>query len=174
MIYPRSDNQAELLLPVKPWFIAATLVVAFLLNLLPLSGWWLWVKPDFVALLVLFWCVDQPRKVGFLAAWLLGLLMDIADGSLFGQHALAYSILAWAGIVLHRRVLRFSMAPQILHVIPLLLATDLLVLIVRLVAGADFPGIQYFIGSFIGGALWPLISVLLKLPQRPQPDPDHV
>lgn len=174
MIYPRVDAQQELLLPVKPGFIAATLIAAFLLSLLPWTGGWQWVRPDFVALFVLFWSIDQPRKVGFLVAWLLGLLVDIADASLFGQHALAYSILAYAGIVLHRRVLRFSMAPQVLHVIPLLLMTDLAALLVRLVAGADFPGWQYFIGSFVGGALWPLLTILLRLPQWPKPDPDHV
>jgi rod shape-determining protein MreD len=60
------------------------------------------------------------------------------------------------------------------HVIPLLLVNDLIVLGVRVLAGADFPGYRYFLGSFVAGALWPLLSVLLKLPQRPRPDPDHV
>ena len=169
-----STSRQELLLPVKPAFIALTLVAALLANLLPWSGWMLWVVPDFVALIVLYWCIEEPRKIGFFTAWCLGLLMDIADGSLFGQHALAYSILAYAGIVLHRRVQRFSMAPQILHVIPLLLLTSLIVLVVRALAGADFPGYAYFLGSFTGAALWPMLSYLLKLPQRPRPDPDRV
>lgn len=164
----------EILLPVKPAFIAVTLFVALLMNLLPWSGSWLWVRPDLVALVVLYWCIEQPRRIGFTAAWMLGLLMDIADGSLFGQHALAYTILAYAGIVLHRRVQRFSITPQVLHVIPLLLLNDVIVLVIRALAGSDFPGYQYFIGSFAGGALWPLLSFLLKLPQRNKPDPDHV
>lgn len=164
----------EILLPVKPAFIAATLIAGLLINLLPWSGWWLWVRPDFVALTLLYWCIEQPRKIGFTAAWLLGLLMDVADASLFGQHALAYSVLAYAGIVLHRRVQRFSITPQVLHVIPLLLLTDAIVVVIRMLAGGDFPGLQLFLGSFIGGALWPALSVLLKLPQRPRPDPDHV
>lgn len=164
----------EILLPVKPGFIFFTLIVALLLNLLPWSGAWLWIKPDFVALVVLYWCIDQPRKIGFAGAWLLGLFMDVADGTLFGQHALAYTILAYAGIVLNRRVRMFAMTPQVLHVIPLLLVNDLIVLAVRALGGADFPGFQYFIGSFVAGALWPVIAVLLKLPQRPRSDPDHV
>lgn len=170
----RPMTPQELLLPVKPGFIMLTLVAALLANLLPWSGWGAWLAPDFVALVVLYWCIEEPRKIGFLAAWSLGLLMDIADGSLFGQHALAYSILAFAGIALHRRVQRFSLAPQILHVIPLLLFTDFIVLLVRALAGADFPGYAYFIGSFTGAALWPVLYYLLKLPQRPRPDPDRV
>lgn len=169
----RAVSPQEILLPIRPAFIAFTLVAALLLNLLPWSGWGLWLRPDFVALVVLYWCIDQPRKIGFTAAWLLGLLMDVSDGTFFGQHALAYSILAYAGIALHRRVQRFAVTPQALHVIPLLLMNDLIVLVIRLLAGADFPGYPYFIGSFVGGALWPLLSVLLKLPQRPRQGPGH-
>lgn len=163
----------EILLPVRPGFIALTLIAALFLNLLPWAGYWLWVRPDFVALVVLYWCIEEPRKIGFAAAWLLGLFMDVADGTLFGQHALAYAILAYAGIVLHRRVRMFSGTPQVLHVIPLLLLNDLIVLAIRALAGADFPGFQYFIGSFVAGALWPPLGVLLRLPQRPKPDPYH-
>jgi len=167
-------SRPELLLPVNPGFIVLTLVAALLANLLPWSGWALWLAPDFVALIVLYWCIQEPRKIGFLTAWGLGLLMDIADGSLFGQHALAYVILAYAGTALHRRVQRFSMTPQMLHVLPLLLLTSLIVLLVRALAGADFPGYAYFLGSITGAALWPVLSHLLKLPQHPRPDPDRV
>jgi len=164
----------EILLPVRPAFIALTLGAALALNLLPWSGMPLAVKPDFVALVVLYWCIVQPRKIGFATAWALGLMMDVADGSLFGQHALAYSVLAYGGIVLHRRVLMFTMKDQILHVIPLLLLSDLIVLAIRKLAGADFPGFGYFTGSFVGAALWPVLSYVLMLPQKPRADPDHV
>ncbi len=171
---PRDVAPHEILLPVRPAFIAFTLIAALIVNFLPWSGQLLAVKPDFVALVVLYWCIHQPRKLGFAAAWLVGLMMDIADGSLLGQHALAYSVLAFAGIVLHRRVLMFTLRNQILHVIPILLLTDLIVLVIRMLAGADFPGFSYFTGSLIAGALWPVMCFLLKLPQRPTPDPNDV
>jgi rod shape-determining protein MreD len=173
-MYVHGARAQEILLPARPAFIIATLVGALLMNLLPWSGGWLAIRPDFVALILLFWCIEQPRKIGFATAWLLGLLMDVADASLLGQHALAYSILAYAGIVLHRRVQRFSITPQVLHVIPLLLLNDAIVLLIRIIAGSDFPGFEYFIGSLIGGALWPALAIVLKLPQRPRADPDHV
>lgn len=163
-----------ILLPAKPAFIAFTLGIALTLNLLPWSGIWLVIKPDFVALVVLYWCIHQPHKIGFTEAFLLGLVMDVADATLFGQHALAYSVLAYAGIVLHRRVQMFTVKDQVLHVIPLLLLNDMIVLAIRMVAGGDFPGITYFAGSFIAGALWPVVCVVLKLPQIPKTDPDHV
>lgn len=170
----RDTSLHEILLPVRGLFIVSTFVAALLVNLLPWSGWWIFVKPDFVALVVLYWCIQQPRKVGFASAWLLGLVMDVAEGSLFGQHALAYSVLAFAGIVLHRRVLMFTMRDQILHVVVLLLMNDLIVLGVRMFAGAAFPGWRYFAGSLIAAALWPMLTYLFKLPQRPTPDPDRV
>jgi rod shape-determining protein MreD len=164
----------EILLPVKPAFIVFTLIVAALLNMMPSSGWIGWLRPDFVALVVLYWVIEQPLRVGFTAAFTLGLLMDVAEGALLGQHALSYTILAYAGIALNRRVRRFTLGSQVAHVIPLLLVNDLIVLGVRMLAGADFPGYPYFLGSFVAGALWPLMSVLLKLPQRPRSDRNHV
>ena len=170
----RDISLHEILLPVRGVFIVITFIAALLVDLLPWSGWWLYVKPDFVALVVLYWCIQQPRKVGFTSAWLLGLIMDVAEGSLFGQHALAYSVLAYAGIVLHRRVLMFTMRDQILHVLVLLLLNDTIVLAVRLFAGAAFPGFRYFVGSFVAAAMWPALTFLFKLPQRPLSDPDRV
>ena len=170
-----SYEHQEILLPVNPVFIVFTFIVAALLNMLPVSGGWaLWLRPDFVALLVLYWCIEQPQRVGFGSAFFLGLLMDVADGALFGQHALAYSILAYAGIALHRRVRMFKLAPQVMHVIPLLLLNDLIVLAIRTLAGANFPGYRYFAGSLVAAALWPVVSILLKMPQRTRSDPDHV
>jgi rod shape-determining protein MreD len=164
----------EILLPVKPGFIALSLAGALVTNLLPWSGIWLILRPDFVALTVLYWCVHEPRRIGFTAAFVLGLMMDTADASLFGQHALSYSVLAYAGLVLHRRVQSFSGRNQMLHVIALLLVNDLIVLLIQLLAGRSFPGYAYFAGSLVAGALWPLMCVVLRLPQMPKADSTHV
>ena len=163
----------EILRPVKPWFIVATLILALALNVMPLSGVALALRPDFIALVLLYWCIQEPRYVGVGVAWTIGLLMDVGDATLFGQHALAYSLLAYAGIVLHRRVRMFALTAQVLHIIALLLMTSVVVLTIRALAGSEFPGFVYFAGSFIGGALWPLMVALFRMPQRPQPDPDH-
>ena len=160
----------EILLPVRLRFIALTFAAGVLLDLLPWGGAMLLMKPDFVAVLILYWCIHQPRKLGLAAAWGLGLVMDIADASLFGQHALAYSVLAFLGIVLHRRVLMFDLRHQILHVLPMLLAAQIIMVMVRLAAGSGFPGFHYFLASAAGAALWPILVFLLHLPQRPTPD----
>jgi rod shape-determining protein MreD len=155
----------DLLLPIKPGFIVFTLAAAVLLNQLPWTAWNLWLRPDLVALVVLYWCVYDPRRVGFTTAFVLGLAMDVADGALLGQHALAYSMLAYSGIVMQRRIRTFPPALQVVYVIPLLVVADLIV-----VAGADFPGYRYFMGSLVGGALWPVLAALLRIPQRRKSD----
>jgi rod shape-determining protein MreD len=157
-------EQPRILLPANAGYMAFTLVLALLFNLLP----WRDVTglPDVVALVLTFWCVHQPRKIGIGMAWFLGLVMDAGNGALLGQHAFAYSFLAFASISLHRRILWFSTWRQAAHVLMLLLASQLLMLAVRLVAGGAFPGLTYFAGSFIAAALWPSVSFLLLLPQR--------
>ncbi len=169
----RAPQTQEILLPVKRGFIAATLVGALLLNLLPWSGAVALAKPDFVALVLLYWYTYEPRKIGFTSALVVGLLMDIADASLFGQHALGYTVLAYAAIVLHRRVQRFTVGAQVLHAIAMLFLPLLAMLVVRLAAGADFPGALYFAACLTGAALWPLLRLLLPLQQRATIDPDH-
>ena len=159
-----------ILLPVNSVFIAFSLGVAFLLNLIP------WGRtigvPDFVAVTLLFWNIHQPRKVGMGIAFLLGMLMDVHDASLFGEHALAYTLLSYGAIMIHRRVLWFSLLTQTLHVLPLLVGAQLVPFVIRLIAGASFPGGEYLLNGFIEGLLWPIASALLLAPQRRASDPE--
>jgi len=156
--------KAELLAPVKVRFIVLSLLAALIFNLLP----WPDVRgvPDLVAVVIMFWVVHQPQRVGFAVAFLLGLLVDAANGALFGQHALAYVFLAFGADALHRRMLRFGLWPQALHVGALLLVASGLMVLIRMIAGSTLPGPSYFLGSLIGAALWPLVSLLLLAPQR--------
>lgn len=164
----------EVLLPVRGAYVAATLIVAFLINMMPLTGWALALRPDFVALVLLFWGIDHPRRAGFLPAFLLGLAMDTADGSLFGQHALAYTGLMFAAIALHRRMPLFGVRGQIVHVLGLLLSAQLIVLGVRAAIGSEFPGWWYFLPSAIGALVWPISRYLLTSPLRTRLNPEEI
>ncbi|CAB3779029.1 rod shape-determining protein MreD [Pararobbsia alpina] len=159
-----------ILLPVNPSFIAFSLAAAFVLNFLP---WGRTVGvPDFVALVLLFWNIHQPRKVGMGIAFLLGILMDVHDANLFGEHALAYTLLSYGAISLHRRVLWFSLPVQALHVLPLLVIAQLVPFVIRLLTGAAFPGWGYLVDGFVEAILWPVASLLLLAPQKRAADPD--
>lgn len=161
----------EILLPVKPWFVLLTLLLGLVGNVLPVSGVALAVKPDFLALVLLFWCIREPRLIGVGIAWCLGLLMDVADATVFGQHALAYAVLAYAAEYFRRRVLRFPLWQQAAQVAVLLLFCSALVVLVRVVGGAPLPRWTYAVGSLTGALLWPVLTVLLQSPQRPPRSP---
>jgi rod shape-determining protein MreD len=139
-------------------------VVAMLLDFLPWRD--LRLVPDFVALVLAFWCVRQPRLVGLGIAWTLGLISDAGNGVLLGQHALAYSLLAFLSIWLSRRILWFGPMLQSLHIALILLVAEAAVLVVRLAAGDSFPGWPIFFGPLAGALLWPLVTWVLLLPQR--------
>ncbi len=157
----------EILRPAKPWFIVLSLLLGLVANLVPVSGIVLELRPDFLALVVLYWCIQQPRYVGVGTAWVVGLLMDVGDATVFGQHALAYAVLAYGAEFFRRRVLRFPLWQQAVQVAALLVLCALVVLFVRFVGGAIVPHWTYFAPPLVGALLWPLISVLLQTPQRP-------
>jgi rod shape-determining protein MreD len=106
--------------PASGRFILFTLVLGLLANLVPWNGLAKLLWPDCIALLLVYWIIYQPRHVGLSTAWFLGLLMDIADGVLFGQHALAYTLMAYLAQILHRRLQMFSPWQQSLYVFGLL------------------------------------------------------
>jgi rod shape-determining protein MreD len=158
------SGSRQILQPVRASTIVASFALALFLNFLPWRD--LRIVPDFVAVVLLFWCVRQPRLVGLGVAWTLGLVTDAGNGVLLGQHALAYSLLAFLGIWFSRRILWFGSGLQALHVVALLLVAQSVAVLVRLAAGAEFPGWPIVIGPLAGALLWPFVTWLLLLPQR--------
>jgi rod shape-determining protein MreD len=164
----------QLLLPANPVFIWVSLLMALLLNMVQNMGLWgraAWA-PDLLALVLVFWSVHQPLRVGIGIAFAFGLMMDVHQSSLLGQHALAYTALSFLAIAIHRRLLWFSVPSQALQVFPLFLAAHAIELFVRMVGGGGFPGFQLLLAPMIETLLWPLVSVLLLVPQRRAPNPD--
>lgn len=171
MIMPRGQ---QLLLPARPLFIWSSLIAALALNMLlnmGLVGRAAWL-PDVMALTLLFWTVHQPLKVGIGVAFCLGLVMDVHQGALLGQHAMAYTALSYLAIHIHRRLLWFSMLSQAAQVLPLFIVAHSLALLVRWLAGDGAAGWFVVLAPVLEAMLWPLVSVLLLLPQRQAPDPD--
>jgi rod shape-determining protein MreD len=161
---------SELLLPVNPLFIWFSLLLAMVLNMLPwgrLAG-----MPDFLAVVLVFWNVHQPRRVGVGVAFMLGLVMDVHQGALLGQHALAYTLLSFFAITVHRRLLWFTVPSQAVQIVPLFVAAHTVSLLVRMIAGAGFPGWTLVLAPMAEALMWPLVSIVLLAPQRRAPDRD--
>ncbi len=169
MIMPRGSDQ--LLLPANPLFIGFTLLAAFAVNLLPLGR--APAMPDLLAVVLMFWNVHQPRRVGVGVAFLFGLLMDVHQGALLGQHALSYTLLSFVAITIHRRLLWFGVVEQAMQIAPVFFAMHGVSLAVRLVAGDMFPGWWLLLAPVFESLLWPVTTLLLLAPQRRAPDPDQ-
>lgn len=163
---PLPHNQ-EFLLPASNLFIAMSLLVALLLSWLPWEGIWLALRPDFVALVILYWCVYKPYRVGIGTAWAAGIFADVANASLFGQHALAYAVLAFGGIILHRRIQMLDLRQQTFQVFPVLLAAYAAYAAVHWQLHG-YMAWEYFIGSAISALLWVPLSMLLQVLRRPR------
>jgi len=166
-------SSSRILQPVRPWFIFFSLIAAALLNFLPTSRWP--GMPDWVALVLCFWSVREFRRIGMGWAFLLGIVMDVADGAVLGQHCFAYVLLAYFSTASSRRLLWFPLAQQALQILPLLLGTQILQTVLRVAVGADFPGWGQFIGPFVATLLWIPATYILLLPQyRPlEQDPNR-
>ena len=163
MIMPRGQ---QLLMPVNPLFIWASLLLAMVLNMVPLGrvAW----TPD----LLMLWSVHQPSRVGMGAAFVFGLCMDVHQAALLGQHALAYTALTYVAITFHRRLLWLTLPAQAVQVLPWFFAAHVIELVLRLMAGGIFPGWSFLLAPLLEALLWPVASFVLLAPQRRAPDPD--
>ena len=158
-----TNRSRRILQPVKLWYLHLSLWVAFALSMIPtgqLPG-----VPDWMALALAFWSVREPRRVSLGTGFFFGLMVDVGHGAALGQHALAYVLLAYGANTLSRRVLWFSPLEQSFHILPLLLLIHVVMMVVRLLAGAEFPGWWYFTGSFTAALLWVPLHFVLLLPQ---------
>jgi rod shape-determining protein MreD len=165
-----SRGSDQLLLPVNPLFLWLSLVAALALQLVPLGRHP--AMPDVLALVLVFWNVHQPRRVSVGWAFIFGLLIDVHQGALLGQHALAYTLLSYIAIVIHRRLLWFGLAEQMMQVLPLFIAARVVSVAVRLIAGDGWPGWSLALAPVFEVLLWPVATWLLQAPQRRPPDPD--
>lgn len=168
MIMPRGQL---LLMPVRPVFIVASLVAALAFNLLPL-GRTPWM-PDALIVLLAFWGMHQPLRVGMGVAFALGLCMDVQQSSLLGQHALAYAVLMYGVAFAHRRLLWYSALAQAPQMAGLFALAHAVQVVVGLVTGGGLPGWSVVIAPVLEALIWAPASWLLLAPQRRAPERDE-
>lgn len=159
------ERGRPLLARVNPTFIWFSLFVALIAHMLIGLGNFFWT-PDLLAMTLVFWSVRQPRRVGMGAAFIFGLMMDVHESTLLGQNALAYTLLCFGAVLMHRRLLWFPVQQQALQVLPLFALATLAEWLIRLVAGHAAANWSLLLAPLIQALLWPLLSTLLLIPQR--------
>lgn len=146
--------------------VSVSLVLAMALRILPLPEPWLLLNPDWIALVLIYWTLALPDRVGVATAWLTGLFTDVLTGRLLGQHALAYSVIAYLGLRWYRRLRLYPLPQQCLWILLLLLTSQLLVLWTQNANTASTLRGAYWLPSFSGGLLWPLVLMVLRWLRR--------
>ncbi len=153
--------------PAGAGLILLSLLAAYAVEVVPWSGTWLLARPELVLLLLIFWTLNEPRSVGQGAAFAVGLLMDVSDSTLLGQHAFAYVVAVYGAQVLRVRILAFHLPEQTLHVLGLTILSSCVLLLLNLLLGASFPGFAYFISPVLTALAWaPANWVLYSSPVR--------
>jgi rod shape-determining protein MreD len=151
-------------LSVSWWFIGATLFAAFMLNLIPWGQFY--GVPDFLAITLLYWSIYQRQRVGIAIAFVFGLLMDVNNATILGETALAYTLMTYFAITLHRRILWFSWSRHLGYIFLLLSIEYIVVMVVRLLCGSEWAGWYWIIDCAVGTLIWPIAQWLLSWPSR--------
>ena len=152
-------------LPATFGLVFFSLLAAYLIDVLPWSGTWLLARPDLVLLVLLFWTINEPRSLGQGIAFFVGLLMDVSDSMLLGQHAIAYVLAVFGAQIFRVRILSFHLPEQTLHIFGPAFVASLTMLALNLLLGADFPGLAYFISPAVTALLWAPLTVILYSPR---------
>ncbi|HKK13240.1 MAG TPA: rod shape-determining protein MreD [Gammaproteobacteria bacterium] len=142
--------------------IVLTFVVALILTIVPVPEWARVARPDWVALVLIYWCLALPQRVGVGVAWLLGIIEDVLTGTLLGQHALALVVVAFLALKLHQRLRLYPLWQQSLTVLVLLTLNQLLILWVNGITGRPAQSWLYWSPSLAGMLVWPLVFTVLR------------
>lgn len=149
------------------WLIASSLLIALACNLLPWQVDLLWLRPDFLLLVTLYWAIYQPNDIGIGSAWWLGLMEDMADGTHLGQHALAYAVAVYAITLFQRRLYNFPPWQQVLPIMVSLLIEQLMTVLIATFVGDSRQALLYFFTVLTGSLCWIPIWYLLRIQHGP-------
>jgi len=148
------------------WVIVMSFIAALMLTIVPMPGWTVTLRPEWVVLVLIYWCMALPQRVGVGTAWFIGLILDVLQGALLGQHALSLSIVAFVTLKLHQRVRIFPLWQQALLILLLTALHQLLMLWVKGISGQASQAWDYWLPSISSMLLWPALFILLRRVRR--------
>jgi rod shape-determining protein MreD len=142
--------------------IIMSFVIAYMLTAMPLPDFALNWRPAWVVIVLIYWCLAIPDRVSVGIAWLLGLLLDVQQGTLFGQNAIELTLIAYVIVRMHQRVRVFPLVQQAMLVCLLLLASQLFTLCVRAMLGFPPQDWTYWAPAFTSMLIWPWLFIILR------------
>ncbi|MCC6209033.1 MAG: rod shape-determining protein MreD [Gammaproteobacteria bacterium] len=148
------------------WIIVLSFLAALALTILPLPGWIAAIRPEWAVLVLIYWCMALPGRVGVGWAWVVGLLLDVLRGGLLGQHALSFALVAYVTLHLHQRIRVFPLWQQAVSVLILVLLHLLLQLWIKGISGNPPPAMSFLLPALSSMLLWPLMFLGLRRLRR--------
>ncbi len=144
------------------WVIVLTFMVSFILAIMPLPSWVAAWRPDWVALILIYWCIAIPQRVGIATGWLVGIIHDVLNDSLLGQQALSLSLIAYLSVRLHRRVRLFPLWQQAIGVFMLIMLDQLLSAWIRGILGQPLVDSSFIYPALTSAFFWPWLFIILR------------
>lgn len=145
-------------------WVWGTIAVIFLISLLPWRV--LPYTPDLLLLVIAFWCVHDSQRVGLLTAFCLGLLIDVQSVAPLGQHALTYVLVCFGGLLIGRRLQRFDLLRQTLHMMPIFIVGISITILLTALLKDFWPGWGWAVSAIFTAALWLPFGWLLQMPSN--------
>lgn len=142
--------------------VLMTLVFGLMLMIIPLPGTAEYFRPDWLTLLIIFWAIQLPRTWSIGSAWIVGIVLDVAQGTLMGQHALALCVVAFITVRFHLQMRVFPLLQLTATVAAMLALYQFLLFWINGVAGIEAPAITYWGPILSATLLWPLVYSLLS------------
>lgn len=148
--------------PRGGFVVYLSFLVALMLSALPLPEDLQWWRPEWVLLVLLYWIVALPARVGLGTAWVLGILLDVLRGNLLGLNALALTIVAYVMLLVYQRVRMFSWLQQVLFVFALVALDQIIVHWVKGILGVSSQTLMFLVPALVSAVLWPVLFMLLR------------
>lgn len=142
--------------------VLPTVILALMLEMFPLPGWAQPFRPDWVTLVLIYWAMAIPEQIGVTVAWIFGLLLDVTQGAILGQHAIGLVLVVYLVHLQYLRIRVFSLVQQAMVVFGLLMIKQLLVLWVSGIVGQAPDTGGYFLPSLVGAIIWPWLFIILR------------
>ncbi|OGT71098.1 MAG: rod shape-determining protein MreD [Gammaproteobacteria bacterium RIFCSPLOWO2_02_FULL_56_15] len=146
----------------RSWIIALSLLVALMLTAMPLPEWAVNWRPAWVAMVLIYWCMALPDRVGIGISWTLGLLLDVQQGTVLGQNALGLAVIAFITLKSHQRLRVFPLVQQAFLVCGYILLFQIIVLWIKSMLGIPPMHWSYWMPAFSSMLLWPWIFIILR------------
>ena len=135
--------------------VIVTIIVALMLTMMPLPDSISAFRPDWVALIMIFWAMSIPRSYSVGAAWIVGIFVDVTQGTLLGQYALALCAVTYITVKFHLLMRVFPLLQLTATIFALLALYQFLLFWINGVAGVNAPAVSYWGPVLTGALIWP-------------------